>query len=378
MRKICSFLAAAGLLLTLAGGGLAEAKAQTNETGILRAGSIPAIGSFLNMGEQVEVTGKADETHVYVKTEQGTGLVDVQLLRFPDEPFEPWQGTLRSGSKVYAHFSMLGEPETRKESAPASVLEELDACYYVSFGEKTGYVPKSAVTRPATGNEKRQPGAADAPAAPPSTPPTTPPTMPSGQDGEELVLTAAFTPLSRTEKTGLAAAKVDEVPVVLFFFQLGQEVTLLTEPDEDLEQEGYFRIALDDGAAYVPEQWVRTAGEEQDSQQVRYAGANCPLYDSFLLMGRAEKTLKYNSEVTVYSEADGIAYVRCGEDWGFVPADCLNRFAAPAAPAAPDAPATPDAPANPTAPAAPTIPAIPSAPGGTDFPPSSEWSPPVL
>lgn len=369
MKKICSFLASAGLLLTLTGGGLAEA--QTNETGVLRAGSVPAIGSFLQRGEQVEVTEKADETHVYVQTEQGTAMVDVRLLRFADEPFAPWQGTLRAGSRVYAHFSMLEEPETLRAAASVSVVEELDGCYCVSFGDTTGYVPKDAVTRTYTGSP--QPGAGegtwdDTPAAPTEAPPapTSPPPISRG-DGEDMVLISAFTPLSRADKTGLAAARADDVPLVLFSFQLGQEVTLLTAPEA--EKEGYLLISLpDDGFAYVPAQWVRTPGQAENAAQVYYAGANCRLYDSYLLLGEAEKTLPFGSEVTVYSQAQGVSYVLWGEIWGFVPSDCLNRFPViytPAEPAAPDVPDTPDVPDVPDTPAAPSAPA-------------SEWSPPVL
>lgn len=354
MKKICSFLVAASLLLTLTGGSRAES--QTDETGVLRAGSIPAIGSFLKMGEQVQVTEKADDTHVYVKTERGLGIVETQLLRFPDEPFTPWQGTIRGGSEIYAHYSLLGEPsQTLKAAAQASVLEELEDCYYVSFGdEETGFVQKTAVIRSNGGGAGKQP-------ATPETPTSPSPAAPG--DGSDLVLMSDphLSMLSQVEEIGPAAAKVDDVPVVLFQLQLGQEVTLLAEPE--LEKEGYCLISLEDGPAYVPQQWVRTPQQEQDEEQLRYAGGNCSLYASYLLMGKAEKTLRLNTKVTVYSEAEGVAYVCCGEDWGFVPSASLNQTARAATPA-PSSPA-------PTAPA-PTTPPSSSGGGG------AEWSPPVL
>ena len=52
------------------------------ETGTVQGDNIPAILCQLKKGDLVEVTGNPDDTHATVKTEFGTGTMEMQLLRF--------------------------------------------------------------------------------------------------------------------------------------------------------------------------------------------------------------------------------------------------------------------------------------------------------
>ena len=65
---------------------------QTEEATIL-ADHVPAILSILSRGDTVDVVGEYDEGHYVIKTEQGYGLVEKNLLTMPDdESYEAWTG----------------------------------------------------------------------------------------------------------------------------------------------------------------------------------------------------------------------------------------------------------------------------------------------
>ena len=97
----------------------------------------------------MEVTGNPDDTHATVKTEFGTGTMEMQLLRFAgEETPESWTGYARWNTGFFADYEMGGKaPTTLKTNTKVEVLEELEDCYLVTVDGKTGFVAKAQVSK---------------------------------------------------------------------------------------------------------------------------------------------------------------------------------------------------------------------------------------
>ena len=104
------------------------------ETGTVQGNNIPAILCQLKKGDLVEVTGNPDDTHATVKTEFGTGTMEMQLLRFAgEEAPESWTGYARWNTGLYESYELAGEAlATLKTNTKVEVLEELEDCYLVT------------------------------------------------------------------------------------------------------------------------------------------------------------------------------------------------------------------------------------------------------
>ena len=249
---------------------------------------IPVIRLLLQQGETLEVTGY-EETFAKVTAGTEEGLVETGFLRFPDELFESRTAYARWNAGLYPDYSCLGEPlEKLSTNTKLEVLEELENCLYVQVGEQTGFVPLSQQSRyryrPPAGNGSGSSGGSGG----------------SGpQDGGDITLMhpGVLRLLADTVKTGAAKVKVSGVPLVLRFCDYGDRVSVL-ESGGAPEIPGYTAILESDGTtAYIPTAWLADA--QTFTPWEGYAGSNCKLYGSYLLLGKEVKTLYTNKPLTV-------------------------------------------------------------------------------
>ena len=98
-------------------------------------------------------------------------------------------------------------------------------------------------------------------------------------------------------KTGEAKVKVSGVPLVLRFCDYGDRVSVL-ESGTAPKLPGYTAILESDGTtAYIPTDWLADA--QTFTPWEGYAGNNCKLYGSYLLLGKEVRTLYTNKPLTV-------------------------------------------------------------------------------
>ena len=243
---------------------------------------IPVIRLLLQQGETLEVTGY-EGTLAKVTAGENQGLVETGFLRFPDALFESRTAYALWNAGLYPDFSCLGEPLARlATNTKLEVLEELENCLYVQAGEKLGFVPLAQQSRylyqsPAD-NGSGSSGSKD------------------GGD-IELMYSGTLRLLADSVKTGEAKVKVSGVPLVLRFCDYGDRVSVL-ESGGAPELPGYTAILESDGTtAYIPTAWLENA--ETFTPWEGYAGNNCKLYGSYLLLGKEVKTLYTNKPLTV-------------------------------------------------------------------------------
>ena len=83
------------------------------EPGTVQGSNVPGVLALLSRGDQVEVTGYADETHATVKTDLGTGTLETWLLRFAGEAQpESWTGYARWNTGFYSDYDLAGTAPT--------------------------------------------------------------------------------------------------------------------------------------------------------------------------------------------------------------------------------------------------------------------------
>ena len=260
---------------------------KTTETQVM-GDRIPVIRELLEQGTTLEVMGY-EETFAKVTAGTEEGLVETGFLRFPDELFESRTAYARWNAGLYPDYSCLGEPlEKLSTNTKLEVLEELENCLYVQVGEQTGFVPLSQQSR----YRYRPPadsGSGDSGGSGGSGP----------QDGGDITLMhpGVLRLLADAVKTGEAKVKVSGVPLVLRFCDYGERVSVL-ESGGAPEIPGYTAILESDGTtAYIPTAWLADA--QTFTPWEGYAGSNCKLYGSYLLLGKEVKTLYTNKPLTV-------------------------------------------------------------------------------
>lgn len=246
---------------------------------------IPVIRLLLEGGQTLEVTGY-EGTLAKVKAGEEQGLVETGFLRFPDAPFESRTAYALWNAGLYPDFSCLGELLARlATNTKLEVLEELENCLYVQAGEKLGFVPLAQQSRylyqsPAD-NGSGGSGSS------------------GSKDGGdiELMYSGTLRLLADEVKTGEAKVKVSGVPLVLRFCDYGDRVSVL-ESGGAPELPGYTAILESDGTtAYIPTAWLADA--QTFTPWEGYAGNNCKLYGSYLLLGKEVSALYTNKPLTV-------------------------------------------------------------------------------
>ena len=252
---------------------------------------IPVIRLLLQQGETLEVTGY-EGTLAKVTAGEEQGLVETGFLRFPDALFESRTAYALWNAGLYPDFSCLGEPlERLATNTQLEVLEELENCLYVQVGERLGFVPLAQQSRylyqpPADNGSGSSGGSGGSGSS-------------GSKDGGDITLMHSGTLrlLADEVKTGEAKVKVSGVPLVLRFCDYGDRVSVL-ESGGAPELPGYTAILEADGTtAYIPTAWLADA--QTFTPWEGYAGNNCKLYESYLLLGKEVRTLYTNKPLAV-------------------------------------------------------------------------------
>lgn len=284
--------------------------------GTIQGNNIPGILCLVKKGDYVEVTGYPDQPHATVKTENGIGTVDRELLRFVgDEAYESWTAYARYNTALFRDYRLVGEPsETLKTNTELTVLDELESCYVVQAGNNTGCVAKSQVNKwRITSKPKTDDGGGSSSGG-----------SPGRQDGDNISLTSAeeamgqIVLLSNVTKTGSAEIRADGGAVVLKHFNRGDTVQIVAEEGFAPELPGYTTILEDDIYAYIPTAWISREGEEEFSSWDGFAGYNCYLYDNYELCGKPVRQVYANKNITVLWNAGEVLLIRVGEELGYI------------------------------------------------------------
>lgn len=294
-------------------------------TATVMGDQIPVIRLLLAKDESVQVTGYVEDFQARVQTEAGTGTVDTRFLSFPDETFEPWTAYAQWNAGLYPSFDLLGEPESKlPTNAKLEVLAELGDCYYVNYDGNTGFVPSGQVSKwQYVAPEASEGGSGGSSSS-----------GGGSRDGGDITMMGRLRLhlVAETTKTGSAQAKIDNVPVVIRYASLGEQVQVVAEEGFAETIPGYLTIQETDGSyAYVPEIWVQKEGDPAFESWEGFAGYNCKLYDNFTLSGKELKPLYGNTAVKVLWDTGDVAYIQAGDDVGFVPSDTLRTTRIPAA-----------------------------------------------
>ena len=298
------------------------------ETGTVQGNNIPAILCQLKKGDLVEVTGNPDDTHATVKTEFGTGTMEMQLLRFAgEEAPESWTGYARWNTGLYESYELAGEAlATLKTNTKVEILEELEDCYLVTADGETGFVAKAQVSKwpikSSSGSDDG--GSSDGSSGGGGS---------SGeQDGGDISLAfyGKVQLLSAVTKTGSAQVRVDGAKVVLKYFNLGDTVQIVAEEGFAPALPGYLTILVDDTYAYIPQSWVHKDADPAFESWDGFAGYNCKLYDNYLLRGKEVKQVYGNTALTVLWTAGDVSVIRVGDTIGFASTETLRTTRIPA------------------------------------------------
>ena len=296
------------------------------ETSTVQGDNIPAILCQLKKGDSVEVTGNPDDTHAAVKTEFGTGTMEMQLLRFAgEETPESWTGYARWNTGFFADYEMGGKaPTTLKTNTKVEILEELEDCYLVTVDGKTGFVAKAQVSKwpiksSSGSNDSGSSGSSSGGSS-------------TGRDGGDIALAfyGKVQLLSAVTKTGSAQVRVDGAKVVLKYFNLGDTVQIVAEEGFAPELEGYLTILVEDTYAYIPQSWVHKDADPAFESWDGFAGYNCKLYDNSLLKGKEIKQISVNTAITVLWTAGDVSVIRVGDTIGYASTDTLRTTRIPA------------------------------------------------
>lgn len=306
MKKAISFLLALTLACSMAAMGCAEEIAQPKlETAVIQADGIPAILCFLDQGTEVEVKEALDEKQSLVETEQGTGMMETQLLRFPWEPdYETWIGYARHNTPLFKTYELYGNPLMLLAiNTEVLVLDELEDCYLISLDLelsdtqeapeqeeiRIGFVEKSQLSK-----TRIQPGSGGGGNS-----------GPSRQDGGDISMAyyglslLSDTTMEEPEKLGKAQVRVNDAKLIILYFQKGDTVQLIAEEGYAPEVEGYLPIYLDGTVAYIPVGWVLRENDEPFESWDGYASYGSELFDNYLLRGEALQKLPVNTKLTV-------------------------------------------------------------------------------
>lgn len=292
------------------------------EAGTVQGDNIPAILCQLKKGDSVEVTGNPDDTHAAVKTEFGTGTMELQLLRFAgEEPAESWTGYARWNTGLYESYELVGKAlATLKTNTKVEILEELEDCYLVMVDGKTGFVAKAQVSKwPIQSSSGGSSGGSSGSGSS------------GGQDGGDIALAfyGKVHLLSSLTKTGSAQVRVDGAKVVLKYFNLGDTVQIVAEEGFAPELEGYMTILVDDTYAYIPQSWVHKEADPAFDSWDGFAGYNCKLYDNYLLRGKEVKPVYGNTALTVLWTAGDVSVIRVGDTIGYASTETLRTTRLP-------------------------------------------------
>ena len=294
---------------------------QTEEATIL-ADHVPAILSILSRGDTVDVVGEYDEGHYVIKTEQGYGLVEKNLLTMPDDEFyEAWTGYSRWNRNVYDNYHLSGTPiQVLKTNTKIEVLDDLGGCCVVKVEDVTGFmkledISKTPIRGQKSGDSSDGSGGSSGGGGSSGSG--------GGQDGGDIslqfnggiVLLSAIT--QEGSVTGQATVRADGTEVVLGYFDRDETAQVVVESGFAEDWEGYAAVMMDDLYAHVPEALIQRKGEDAYTQWDGFAKYNTMFYDNFYLQGEG-KRLNTNTAIHVIADLDTCYLVTVDESFGYV------------------------------------------------------------
>ena len=279
--------------------------------GTIQGIHIPAILSFPQRGDIVQVTGYPDEATATVTVGDAQGSFAKVLLRFDsDESYEAWQAYAKYNTQVFDGYTLVGEPlATLKTNTQITVLDDLGECYLVQTEDLTGYIAKTQASKwrikssSSSGSGSGGSG--------------------TGKDGGDISLTGFegdIRPvlLADTVKTGAAQVRADGGRVVLKYFDRGDKVQLVLDAEVAPEIPGYALILEDGVLAYIPVDWVEKPGDEAFQPWEGYAGYQCKRYDNFELAGKSLGQLSGNKKITVLWQSGDVLLVESGDSVSYI------------------------------------------------------------
>lgn len=290
--------------------------------GTIQGIHIPAILSFPQRGDIVQVTGYPDEATATVTVGDAQGSFDKVLLRFDsDESYEAWQAYAKYNTRVFEGYTLVGEPlATLKTNTQMTVLDDLGECYLVQTEDLTGYIAKTQASKwrikssSSSGSGSGGSG--------------------TGKDGGDISLTGFagdIRPvlLADTVKTGAAQVRADGGRVVLKYFDRGDKVQLVLDAEVAPEIPGYALILEDGVLAYIPVDWVEKPGDEVFQPWEGYAGYQCKRYDNFELAGKSLGQLSGNKKITVLWQSGDVLLVESESGVSYIAASTARTTPIP-------------------------------------------------
>ena len=290
--------------------------------GTIQGIHIPAILSFPQRGDIVQVTGYPDEATATVTVGDAQGSLAKVLLRFDsEESYEAWQAYAKYNTQVFEGYTLVGEPlATLKTNTQMTVLDDLGECYLVQTEDLTGYIAKTQASKwrikssSSSGSGSGGSG--------------------TGKDGGDISLTSFegdIRPvlLADTVKTGAAQVRADGGRVVLKYFDRGDKVQLVLDAEVAPEIPGYALILEDGVLAYIPVDWVEKPGDEVFQPWEGYAGYQCKRYDNFELAGKSLGQLSGNKKITVLWKSGDVLLVESESGVSYIAASTARTTPIP-------------------------------------------------
>lgn len=280
--------------------------------GTIQGVHIPAILSFPQRGDIVQVTGYPDEATATVTVGNAQGSLAKVLLRFDsEESYEAWQAYAKYNTRVFEGYTLVGEPlATLKTNTQMTVLDDLGECYLVQTEDLTGYIAKTQASKWRIKGSSSSSGSGTGGSG-------------TGKDGGDISLTGfegdirpVF--LADTVKTGAAQVRADGGRVVLKYFDRGDKVQLVLDAEVAPEIPGYALILEDGVLAYIPVDWVEKPGDEVFQPWEGYAGYQCKRYDNFELAGKSLGQLSGNKKITVLWKSGDVLLVQSGDSVSYI------------------------------------------------------------
>ena len=280
--------------------------------GTIQGVHIPAILSFPQRGDIVQVTGYPDEATATVTVGDAQGSLAKVLLRFDsEESYEAWQAYAKYNTQVFDGYTLVGEPlATLKTNTQMTVLDDLGECYLVQTEDLTGYIAKTQASKWRIKGSSSSSGSGSGGSG-------------TGKDGGDISLTGFegdIRPvlLADTVKTGAAQVRADGGRVVLKYFDRGDKVQLVLDAEVAPEIPGYALILEDGVLAYIPVDWVEKPGDEVFQPWEGYAGYQCKRYDNFELAGKSLGQLSGNKKITVLWKSGDVLLVQSGDSVSYI------------------------------------------------------------
>ena len=291
--------------------------------GTIQGIHIPAILSFPQRGDIVQVTGYPDEATATVTVGDAQGSFAKVLLRFDsDESYEAWQAYAKYNTQVFDGYTLVGEPlATLKTNTQMTVLDDLGECYLVQTEDLTGYIAKTQASKWRIKSSSSSSGSGSGGSG-------------TGKDGGDISLTGFAGDIrpvlpADTVKTGAAQVRVDGGRVVLKYFDRGDKVQLVLDAEVAPEIPGYALILEDGVLAYIPVDWVEKPGDEVFQPWEGYAGYQCKRYDNFELAGKSLGQLSGNKKITVLWQSGDVLLVESESGVSYIAASTARTTPIP-------------------------------------------------